>query len=314
MNRLFIILLFTIVAAGCGNSNKKLDVTVESPEGNELINIREIIATGKVEPDGKIINLGAPAGGIVKAVNKKEGENIKKGDLIALLDNEPEVIRVDELRKQAEARVIQTDLEKLNLAETELRLKNRSALLESLKRLAAAGAEPAQNLEDLQTEVETLTLLAERQKLMVRLSLKNTEETEHQIRLALAEAEKKELRAPEDGVLLDILIRPGEAVAQFENYAKMAPSGKTIVRAEVDELFAGRLKTGQPARIRLPGSEVVIAEGSISFVSPFLKKKSLFSDQTGEQEDRLIREISIELKGEPGLILNTKVECVIVLN
>jgi hypothetical protein len=108
-----------------------------------------------------------------------------------------------------------------------------------------------------------------------------------------------------------MLIKKGSAVNQFEQYAEIAPSGPITVRTEIDELFAGRLTNGLDAYIRFIGSDSVIAKGKIIFLSPYLKKKSLFSQKANEQEDRLVREVRIKLEEDNKLILNSKVESVI---
>jgi hypothetical protein len=109
-------------------------------------------------------------------------------------------------------------------------------------------------------------------------------------------------------------VEKGSAVNQFEKYAEFAPSGPMTVRTEVDELFAGRLSKGLDADIRFIGSDSVVAKGKVIFVSPYLKKKSLFSQKANEQEDRLVREVRIGLEGDNRLTLNSKVESVIKLN
>jgi hypothetical protein len=114
--------------------------------------------------------------------------------------------------------------------------------------------------------------------------------------------------------MLDLHIEKGSAVNQFEKYAEVAPSGPITVRTEVDELFAGRLSMGLDADIRFIGSDSVVAKGKVIFLSPYLKKKSLFSQKANDQEDRLVREVRIRLEGENDLILNSKVESVIKLN
>jgi hypothetical protein len=48
-------------------------------------------------------------------------------------------------------------------------------------------------------------------------------------------------------------------------------------------------------------------------LSPYLKKKSLFSEKSDDQEDRRVREIKIALINDSGLLINSKVECVIKL-
>ena len=128
-----------------------------------------------------------------------------------------------------------------------------------------------------------------------------------------SEAAKKILRSPYEGLILDMHIEKGSAVNQFEKYAEVAPTGPMTVRTEVDELFAARLMKGLDADIRFVGSDSVGAKGKVIFLSPYLKKKSLFSQKSNEQEDRLVREVRIKLEGENGLILNSKVESVIKL-
>ena len=113
--------------------------------------------------------------------------------------------------------------------------------------------------------------------------------------------------------MLEMHIENGSAVNQFEKYAEVAPSGPMTVRTEVDELFAGRLSNGLDADIRFIGSDSVVARGKVIFLSPYLKKKSLFSQKANEQEDRLVREVRIKLEGDNRLILNSKVESVIKL-
>jgi len=84
-----------------------------------------------------------------------------------------------------------------------------------------------------------------------------------------------------------------------------------IVRAEIDELFADRLAEGQQVEIRYVGSDSTIATGKVMYLSPWLKKKSLFTQRAGDQEDRLVRELKVSLDNGSSLILNSRVECVI---
>lgn len=108
-------------------------------------------------------------------------------------------------------------------------------------------------------------------------------------------------------------VTQGAALSQYATYAEFAPAGALIIRSEVDELFSQKLKVGQQVEIRYAGSQEVIATGEIKMLSPYLKKKSLFSEKANDQEDRRVREVRISIKGNSGLIINSKVECVIKL-
>jgi hypothetical protein len=50
------------------------------------------------------------------------------------------------------------------------------------------------------------------------------------------------------------------------------------------------------------------------YLSPYLKKKSLFSDDSANMEDRRVREVRIRLTGAANLLINSRVEAVIDLS
>jgi hypothetical protein len=82
----------------------------------------------------------------------------------------------------------------------------------------------------------------------------------------------------------------------------------------VDELWANKIYIGQKATIRTQGMDDKLAEGEVVYLSPYLKKKSLFSDDSSNMEDRRVREVRIRLSGNTNLLINSRVEAVIDLN
>lgn len=316
MNRKFYLVLIPMIITACGGSNDKKDKpdTSSKTVNSAMVPVSVFVGVGKVEPEKEIISLAASTGGVVKEIFRNDGEGIKKDEPLVRLDDELELIRVSQLRSQYDSQKSQVEIEKLNLLESEAKLKNKKKLLESVRSLELKGAETTQTLDDLETEVTTLSLAVEKSSASVKLSVSRLRELSEQLKYAEAEASKKILRSPYDGILLEMHIEKGSAVNQFEKYAEVAPSGPMTVRTEVDELFAGRLSEGLDADIRYIGSDSIVAKGKVIFLSPYLKKKSLFSQKANEQEDRLVREVRIKLDGDNGLILNSKVESVIILN
>jgi multidrug resistance efflux pump len=309
----FLIVPLAITACSGGNENNEKPAALSPSVNSAAVQISEVVGVGKVEPEKEIISLAAASGGIVMEVFRNDGDSIKRDEPLVRLDDELELIRVSQLRNQYSSQKSQVEIDKLNLKESEARLANKKKLLQSVKSLESKGAETAQTLDDLETEVTALTLAVERNFSAVELSESRLREIAGQLKYAEAEASKKTLRSPYDGILLDMLIKKGSAVNEFETFAEVAPTGPVTVRTEVDELFAGRLSKGLDAKIRFIGSDSVIAIGKVVSISPYLKKKSLFSQKANEQEDRLVREVRIELEGENNLILNSKVESVIIL-
>jgi multidrug resistance efflux pump len=315
MNKTIYLVIVPLIITACSGSkeNKEKSGTSSHSVNSAMVEVSEVVGVGKVEPEKKIISLAAATGGVVKEIYRNDGDIIKKDEPLVRLDDELELIRISQLRSQYNSQNSQGDIDKLTFQESEARLANKKKLLESVRTLASKGAETKQALDDLETEVTTLSLTVEKDRASVILSASRLMELAEQVRYAQAEASKKILRSPYEGLMLEMQVKKGSAVNQFEEYAEVAPSGPMTVRTEVDELFSGRLRIGLDANIRFVGSDSVVARGKVIFLSPYLKKKSLFSQKANEQEDRLVREVRIKLDGENGLILNSKVESVIVL-
>ncbi len=313
MNKKIYLVIIPLIITACGGSgeDKEKSSTVSQSVNSAIIDVSQVVGVGKVEPVNEIISLAAATGGIVIEVFRYDGDSIRKDEPLVRLDDELELIKISQLRSQYNAQKSQVDMDVLQLRESEAKLANKKKLLESVRALELKGAETTQTLDDLETEVTTLSLTVEKNNASVKLAGSRLRELAEQVRYAESEASKKILRSPYEGIMLEMHIKKGTAVNQFEQYAEIAPSGPITVRTEIDELFAGRLSNGLDADIRYIGSDSVIARGKIIFLSPYLKKKSLFSQKADEQEDRLVREVRIKLEGDNGLILNSKVESVI---
>jgi len=259
MNKKVFLVIIPLILTACGgnNENKEKSGTVAHSVNSALVEISEVVGVGKVEPEKEIISLAAPTGGIVKDIFKKDGDSIRKDEPLVRLDDELELIRVSQLRSQYNTQKSQEDIDELNLRESESKLANKKRLLESVRVLALKGAETKQMLDDLETEVTTLSLTVEKNSASVKLAASRLRELAEQVRYAEAEASKKILRSPYEGLMLEMHIERGSAVSQYEKYAEVAPSGPMTVRTEVDELFAGRLILGLDADIRFVGSDSV---------------------------------------------------------
>lgn len=312
MNKKIYLAVIPLIITAC-SGNKENEGTPSQSVNSATVDISQVVGVGKVEPELEIISLAASSGGVVKEIYRNDGDSIRKDEPLVRLDDELELIKVSQLKSQYNAQKYQEEIDKISLRESQARLANKQKLLESVRTLESKGAETTQTLDDLETEVTTLALAVERNSASVGLAASRLRELAEQVRYAESEASKKILRSPYDGLMLELHLEKGSAVTQFEEYAEVAPSGPMTVRTEVDELFAGRLSKGLDAEIRFIGSDSVVATGKVIFLSPYLKKKSLFSQKANEQEDRLVREVRIKLEGDNRLILNSKVESVIKL-
>lgn len=313
MKRALILLTVAIISA-CGNSDKNNIKNTEAGTFTDIsVKITQVAGTGRVEPETEIVSLAASSGGIVIDICKLAGSKVRRNDTIVILDNVIEKLKIEQLRSQYAIQQLQKEIDENSRKEVAVKLENRRKLLLSVENLVKTGAETRQSLDDLIAEVASLEASHEKAAAAVKLSEQKLREISSQIRIAEAEADRKILRSPAEGTLLDIHVKEGSAIKQFDNYAELAPSAKLTVRSEIDQLFADRISTGMPVEIRYIGSDSVIARGLVTFVSPYLKKKSLFSEKVTDQEDRLVREIRIHLEEGTEILYNSEVECIIKL-
>jgi len=313
MKRVLYILLTAVIICSCGKKTDKNTIPeLSAPPVNPVqVSVRIVVGTGRVEPAGDIISLASPTGGIVERIFKNEGDNVKKDEPLLKLDDQLESLRADQLRWQVTSQRTEVDLSVISQKQADIKLENRSRYLESTRDLQKKGAETSQNLDDLETDVNTLKMEAEAARSKLDQARSRLKDLESQLGYAQAEVARKTLKAPSDGILLSLDASEGASINQFSSYGDFAPAGPVIVRAEIDELFADRLAEGQQAEIRYVGSDSTIATGKVMYLSPWLKKKSLFTQRAGDQEDRLVREVKVSLDNGSSLILNSRVECVI---
>lgn len=280
---------------------------------SRMNNITQVIGLGKIEPENQILSLASASGGIITEILKSNGDRVKAGEAIIILDSETERNNLELAGNRIRTQENQVELDRQSIREAELRLENKKRLLESSRKLLSSGAETSQNLDDLETEVRILDTGLLKARTAFAISESKLSELRTEFRKAQIELDRKNLTAPSDGTVLNIMVTKGSSISQFSEFCEFAPDGKVIARCEIDEMFADRIREGQNAEITLVGRSNVLTTGKVLRTSPYLKKKSLFSELPGDREDRRVREVWIMLNDGAGLLFNMQVECKITL-
>ena len=310
MKKIMYILLITGLLVACSKKSEK----IQGQKTDSIpAKLTEIVGVGKVEPTDNLTNLAATSGGVVVQVLKTDGDSVRAGEALVRLNDEIEQLKINQVKNQIQTQRSQIEIEQNNLKNAEVKLANKKQLLNSTQNLLKNGAETQQVYTDLSTEVKTLEIDVEKAKTSVGLAQNRLGELTQQLKQVQVEAAEKILRAPSAGTILNMTVTTGAAINQFATYAEFAPRGKKIIRTEVDEMFCDNLKVGQLVDVRNAGSSKVIARGKIEMLSPYLKKKSLFSERANDQDDRRVREVKVMLTDDPDILINSKVDCVIKL-
>jgi HlyD family secretion protein len=229
--------------------------------------IQSVISTnGKIEPVSNF-EAHAPAATTVSRVLVKEGDFVKKGQLLVELDAADALAQA--ARAQTQMRAAQADVSAVERGGTQEEVLNLDAQLtkaraeqataqrnlDALRRLQPQGAASAGEVRQAETALAAadaqLNLVQQKQKR--RYSKPEVARIEAQRSEALAAYEaaqdvlsKSNVRAPFDGIVYALPVKPGVFVGSGDLLLQMADLRKVQVRAFVDEPDVARLTKGDP--------------------------------------------------------------------
>ena len=232
--------------------------------------IRSLVSTnGKIEPFNNF-EAHAPLSSSVRRVYVKEGDSVKRGQLLVVLDDAD--ARAQAARSQTQLRMAQaersaaerggTQEEMLSLdaqlvkAGTDRNTAQRS--LDALKKLQPQGAATAGEVraaEDaLATAEAQLTFLQRKQtKRYSNAELARVEAQQAEAQASYEAAQdvlaKSNIRAPFDGIVYSLPVKQGGFVGAGDLLLQVADLRKVMVRAYVDEPDVARLASGDPIEI-----------------------------------------------------------------
>ena len=216
-----------------------------------------------------------------------------------------------QLNNQLITQASQIKVDAASVGEFEAKVSNANSELQRLQNLLLKGAETQQTVDDANTNLKSFNSNLNRLEASVAVSKSKWQETKTALITAQIERDQKIIRSPIKGKILELTVLIGSSISIQQSFAQISPEGKTIAICEIDELNADKIMVGQNGWIRNVGSSDTLSTGKVYFAFSFLKKKSLFTDQSGEKEDRRVRTIKMMLDNPDKLLLNARVECVI---
>ena len=180
-----------------------------------------VAATGKI--DGDLITLNTKYPGRIKSINIREGEPIKKGEVIAVLSSKEQEKKLSVL--QAEVHAAQ---EGIKAMQEELTLTKRSVALNITKAKEALGIEKSQKAQ-LQNTLEA-------QKALLQQTKKDYERVQKLYEKKLIAKHKLELAKLK-------LTAESEKYQALQNKAKAATQAISIAQADYKLALAQKRKT-----------------------------------------------------------------------
>ena len=277
-----------------------------------------VAGSGLVEPATEIMNIGTSIPGTVQSVSVKEGQLVKKGDILFTIDQRDTVAQLGAAKAKLEVATRKVEqLKSMPHAEdvdraTAIVAQRQSAVDDAthrLERLNAVEDQSAISANERPTRMFEMSLtksrLDEAKSELARM-MKGTYPED----LAVAAAEAKvadadvamlqtdllqsDVKAPIDGTVLRVNARAGEfasAGALREGLVVMGQLTPLHIRVDVDELDAWRFDPNGKAVAMLRGGKIV--EFPIEYVRtvPVVIPKRTLTGENSERIDTRVMEM-----------------------
>lgn len=247
-----------------------------------------VAGAGIVEASTENIAVGSPVGAIVTTVHVVVGSRVKAGDPLFQLDDRTlrAQLAVQQAALQASRSRVGTAVASLADAKSQLALvenvtDKRAISVQDLTRRRSAVDVNEAKLTEAKTEIAS---------------------AEAQVKATETELQRLTVRAPVDGQILQLKVRPGEFAATGVLAQPLILLGSVDplnVRVDVDENDAWRVKAGTPAVAFLRGNKDI--KTSLKFVrfEPYvMPKRSLTGDSTERVDTRVLQAIYSFKRGD----------------
>ncbi|MDL2207218.1 efflux RND transporter periplasmic adaptor subunit [Desulfovibrio sp. OttesenSCG-928-M16] len=188
--------------------------------------------------DIRDVALGFRVSGRILEMRLEEGDRVKAGDVVAVLDKQP---FTDDIALYSS----QLEVSRVSRRKAEMPFQRR----DHLTKIGAISAEERDDAEAVRDEAQAQVLSAEAR-----------------LQKAVTNLQDTEILAPSDGIILTRVRERGAVVAAGEPVYTLALDSPVWIRTYIDEPGLGRIHPGQKARVLTDsGNEY---EGHIGFISP----------------------------------------------
>jgi RND family efflux transporter MFP subunit len=211
-----------------------------------------------IEPH-RVVDLSTSVEGVIEEITVDRGDDVKKDQVLVTLESgvEKATVELARLRAKEDAEIL------LGKARVEFgeRSKARTDELYSRKSLSQHAKDEADHEASLA-------------KLELREARQSRKRAELELKRAIAVLERRTIRSPIDGVVIERAASPGEAITEDEHILRLAQVDPLNVELIVPAVNFGEFRKGMYLAIRTdqPGKDVYHAE--VVIVDPVIDASS----------------------------------------
>jgi HlyD family secretion protein len=256
-----VIILFVAIVVIRGKRKKEPDFKTVVASRDSIV--QKVTESGTVEPVTSVNVKSELAGKVIK-LYVEEGDKVKKGQKLVLIQPQPE-----EAQQVAQTKA-SIKSKTLDLEEAERNLKRMETLYEQ-------GFIAEQEVEDARKQYENSSIQLQLAKKQLWVVLGGEENVDiENFNLDLEGAENITLKSTINGMITSINVEEGEMITSGTQalggggtgIMTVADMSEMIVKANINEVDVGKLQKGQKVKIGFDAIKGKIYQGKVRRISP----------------------------------------------
>ena len=248
------------------------------------------IASCKADVEGGVIQVAARTAGIVREVFVQEGDTVRKGQVLARLeDDQPRLAAQTAAAGLAQARA------QVDTINVQMQAAQREYA--RLERLAPSNFVAAQALDKARDDVSSAQAAIESQHAAIATATAQLNQAQYNLELTY-------IRAPADGKIVRRYANPGAGASTLNvsDMFDLEPDTARIVRAEIAESSLPSVGIGQETELTPEADESKVYVGQVLRRSEMFGARKLQSDDPSEKTDERVVEVVVSADTAPFLI------------
>ena len=298
---------------------------VTSQEEVAVLSEGDVVALGRIIPNGDVTSVATPSGANdarVASVSVKVGDSVKEGDILAALDNLPQLqsavqsaqanvsLRTAGL-SQTRAMIVASRAEasaalskaQASAVEADADLTRATSLFDRkvITRAEMDSAIASANTAALEVErsAATLSRYAEGSDTVnadIAVSEANLQAAEAELERTRRDVERAYVRAPSDSTVLYIHARPGERPVSG-GVIDLGDTSRMTIEAEVYQSMISRVAIGDPISATADALAQPL-QGTVTAVGLEIGRQSITSEDPAANTDARVVDVIITLDSE----------------
>lgn len=269
-------------------------------EANPANDAEGVACLGRIEAEDGILHIGAPStvnsisGSLVKQLLVGPGDDVKKGQLLAVTDSAPTEAAAVAIH-QAEVELAEREAEAALGEEQDVCSRAEVAQRTSARRtnLRRSGVTSDEEADVAAGDAKALSGSCQAARLATKAAASAVDVARAKVQRAEAEFERTQIRAPSDGRVLRLIKNEGELVG-LDGLLEFARVQRMYAIAEVYETDIRRVRVGQKATVTATALEGPLS-GTVEAIRQVVRKHDATGTDPAARKDARIVEVEVLL-------------------